>query len=279
MRTLATLLLLVLVAPWAAAQTTIYASDFESDDGGWTGTGDWQWGTPSATPDRSGCFSQTGPFPTGAVSGTKLWGTNLAGCHGRSYDAQLTRTFDLSAASGTIQMCWNQFIDTGGNTFDMATVEVNGVQQTLDDGSSAGAFENVCIPLAAFAGQANVVVAFRLVTTGAVERAGWYIDDVSVISTGVASTPTPEVGVALSPVWPNPLRDRGQLTLSVDQTQTVTVDLVNVLGQRVATVFDGAVVAGQSATLHLDVRGLAPGVYVVRALGETVRSSVRVTVE
>lgn len=281
MRAFATLLLLFLAAPWAAAQSTVYSSDFEVNDGGWVGTGDWQWGAPSAAPDPAGCSTTTTVFPTGAASGTNVWGTNLNGCHAASQDAQLTQTFDFTSVTGTIEMCWNQFVNSGGNTFDMASVEVNGVRQYLSSGSSGTppVYQNECIPMSAYAGQNAVMVTYRFVTTAVVNRSGWYVDDVTITTTGVASTPTPQVGVALSPVWPNPLSERGQMTLAVDQTQTVTVELVNVLGQRVASVFDGTVTAGQTATLDLDVRGLASGVYVVRATGETVRAAVRVTVQ
>jgi hypothetical protein len=41
---------------------------------------------------------------------------------------------------------------------------------------------------------------------------------------------------------------------------------------RVATLFDGEVAASTTERLRLPVRGLASGVYVVRAVGEVVRA-------
>ena len=280
MRAFATVLLL-LTSSGALAQTTLYASDFEADDGGWSGTGDWEWGAPSPSPDETACTTPGDLiFPSGAASGTNVWGTNLDGCHAASEDARLTQSFDFSTAGDMPQICWMQFVESGANAFDMASLEVNGTQVYLSTGTSAGMYEPQCVDLAAYAGQASVEIAFRFVTSTVVERAGWYVDDVAITTMGaVSSEAAPQVGFVLSPVRPNPLRGHGRLSLSVDQTQTVVVDVVNALGQRVATVFEGVAAAGAEARLEVDARGLAAGVYLVRVTGETVHGSVRMTVQ
>ena len=92
----------------------------------------------------------------------------------------------------------------------------------------------------------------------------------------VATEATPAGDVSLT-ATPNPARDAATVTLSVPETQTMTVEVFSVTGRRVATLHDGAVAAGDLA-LDLDASALPSGVYVVRAVGETVRLSERITV-
>ena len=95
-------------------------------------------------------------------------------------------------------------------------------------------------------------------------------------STSTAGDAAPGTGAALS-ASPNPLRSGGTVTLSVPTTQTVAVAVFDALGRRVATLHDGAVAAGD-LPLSLDASALPSGVYIVRAIGETVCLSERVTV-
>ena len=68
-------------------------------------------------------------------------------------------------------------------------------------------------------------------------------------------------------VAPNPIRSAGATTLVVGPSQDVSVSVYDALGRQVATLFDGAAVAGQTLALRLDAAGLPAGVYVVRARG------------
>jgi hypothetical protein len=52
----------------------------------------------------------------------------------------------------------------------------------------------------------------------------------------------------------------------------------DVLGRRVAVLFDGKVDAGETEALRLDADGLASGVYLVRVTGETFAATRRLTV-
>ncbi len=267
---------LVLALP-AGAQVTVYSSDFETNDGGWAGTGDWEHGAVAPVPDRTGCFSQTGPFPTSGHSGANAWATNLDGCHSHSTTSNLTQTFDLSDVSGNVQFCWWQFIDSGGNTFDMATFHVNGTQLYMSDGSSSNAYEEVCMDLNAYAGQAAVDVEFRFVTTASVSRAGWYIDDVLLTATIVVGTSDEPSDRALNlRAFPNPFVGQARLELTLAQAEHVRVEVYNALGQRVARIADGPFAAGRQL-MTLDAAGLAPGAYVVRVTGETFLESLRLT--
>ncbi len=77
-------------------------------------------------------------------------------------------------------------------------------------------------------------------------------------------------------VGPNPFQARSVVRLVVATPQTVEVDLVDALGRRVSTVFSGVVEAG-ATPLVVDGARLAPGVYVVRARGETAVATATLT--
>lgn len=81
----------------------------------------------------------------------------------------------------------------------------------------------------------------------------------------------------LSSVYPNPFNPRASFDLSVAQAQDVSVELYNVLGQRVATLFEGTLEAGATQTFTIDGSGLATGSYIVRVNGERFNETRRVT--
>ncbi len=82
--------------------------------------------------------------------------------------------------------------------------------------------------------------------------------------------------LALTVVGANPSRDGVSVTFTVPRTGEAIVDLYDVLGRRVATLFEGEVQAGavQQATRSAD--GLAAGVYVVRLVHEGAQQTQRV---
>lgn len=149
-----------------------YFSDLEADNGGWAGTGDWEWGTPVGA-DGTALGGFDGPEPVGGFSGDNVWGTILGGLHNPSTVSNLTQSFTLPAA-GTLS--FQEYIASGGNTFDMADVLVNGTSVYLSDGDSGDAWRQVSVPLPAGA----VSVDFQFSTTGVVERMGWYLDDIQI---------------------------------------------------------------------------------------------------
>lgn len=88
-------------------------------------------------------------------------------------------------------------------------------------------------------------------------------------------TETVSAGSALSAVWPNPARDEATLTFRADRPQRVTAVVFDVQGRRIAEAFAGEVAARAVVPVTLDVRGLAPGAYVVRVRGEGFEESRR----
>ncbi len=73
----------------------------------------------------------------------------------------------------------------------------------------------------------------------------------------------------LSEAQPNPFNQQTRLSLHVTKPQWVNVAVYDALGRQVETLFEGALVAGQTRTLSFDSHGLPAGLYLVRATGET----------
>ena len=81
----------------------------------------------------------------------------------------------------------------------------------------------------------------------------------------------------LSEAYPNPFNPATTIELAVKESQAIRVDVFNVLGRRVATLFDAAMAAGQLERLHFQADGLPSGIYVVRVQGAQFTESRRVT--
>ncbi len=163
----------VIAAMAGVAQATIYFSDFESNDGGLSGSGDWEYGSPNGFAGAP--FG--GAEPIGGNSGDFAWGTVIGGAHNPALTSKLTLAgLDLTNAT---ELRYFEFLDSGGNTFDMAKVFVGATEVSLRDGGPTNGWREVVIDLTGFSGVQNITWDFT--TTTVVERVGWYIDDVAVI--------------------------------------------------------------------------------------------------
>ena len=80
----------------------------------------------------------------------------------------------------------------------------------------------------------------------------------------------------LSAARPNPFANRTQFDLALDRAQQVSVNVYNVLGQRVATLHEGALSAS-THTFSFEASTLPAGVYLVRAVGENFAQTRQVT--
>ncbi|HYE96801.1 MAG TPA: hypothetical protein VD962_11390 [Rubricoccaceae bacterium] len=84
-------------------------------------------------------------------------------------------------------------------------------------------------------------------------------------------------GFALSAAYPNPFNPMARVALRVAAAQRVTASLYDVLGRRVAVVYDGVVAPGADRVLTVEGAGLASGAYVLRVEGETFTAARRLT--
>jgi len=83
--------------------------------------------------------------------------------------------------------------------------------------------------------------------------------------------------VQLTAPAPNPFNGLTTFELLVDRDQVVTVEVLDALGRRVATLHEGSLRAGARYPFAMEAAGLRAGVYVVRAIGETFVRTQRVT--
>ena len=77
---------------------------------------------------------------------------------------------------------------------------------------------------------------------------------------------------------PNPFSQQTQLLLTVGQEQQVRVEIYDMVGRHVTTLYDAHVAAGQPVVVTLHGTDLRPGVYVARAIGETFVQTQQLTV-
>ncbi|MEO1479770.1 MAG: T9SS type A sorting domain-containing protein [Bacteroidota bacterium] len=117
-------------------------------------------------------------------------------------------------------------------------------------------------------------------------RAGTYTFRLKQVDFDGAFEYSPEVEASvavlqthdLSEVYPNPFARRATLDLAVREAQDVRVEVFNLMGQRVATLLDGAMEANVSTEVALDASDLPGGLYLVRVTGETFQTTRKVTV-
>jgi hypothetical protein len=100
------------------------------------------------------------------------------------------------------------------------------------------------------------------------------IDGTGHLSETVSVTVTMEEALRLTPPAPNPVRTSAQLQFGLREAGEATITLYNLLGQQVATLYEGRPTPGEMQRVRLETRRLSQlstGVYFVRlrANGET----------
>ncbi len=107
------------------------------------------------------------------------------------------------------------------------------------------------------------------------------VDDLAVLRPGdVATTggPDGEPALRVAPIWPNPAHTAAEIKLVLGAPATVTAEVFNAIGQRVAVLADGVPHASGEHRLTWSTAGAASGVYVVRVTAGTERASASVVV-
>lgn len=156
--------------------------DFESDNGGWVGSGygDWEWTNAYTLTGYTNTDTYADVPPSAAYSGAGLWATKVLSSYSNSTAwSYLRQTVDLSPFANPVLSFW-QYMD-GYDTWDYGLIKANG---TTIWGSSAAAtfmpWQSLTVDLSAYAGMNNVEISFEWYATGTVNHAGWYIDDIYI---------------------------------------------------------------------------------------------------
>ncbi len=148
-------------------------TDFEADSGGFTSSGEWQWGTPNIDAVPRG--------PGKAFDGNKLWGTSLSAAYAGG--GVLSRTLDLRSISPTptgVWLQWGQWLDLLPG--DNAIVKLG--QDTFEQHREwypERTWHVSALDITPYLGQV-ITLTFELDGhNSTMSRSGWYIDAVSII--------------------------------------------------------------------------------------------------
>lgn len=87
-----------------------------------------------------------------------------------------------------------------------------------------------------------------------------------------------EEALRLTAPRPNPVSEQATFSFAVKENHRATVTLYDVLGQRVATLYEGTPTNGEAQRLQLDTSDLSSGVYVLRLRANGLSRMRRVTV-
>ena len=94
-------------------------------------------------------------------------------------------------------------------------------------------------------------------------------DGVFEYSDEISLTVAAEAGYFVGPPYPNPFNPSTTLSVSVSTEQRVVVEVFDILGRNVMTVFDGRMNAGQTQELRIVASSLPSGTYLVQVNGRT----------
>ncbi len=81
----------------------------------------------------------------------------------------------------------------------------------------------------------------------------------------------------LSAAHPNPFNPRTSFSLTVHETQDVTVEVFNLLGVRVRHLFAGTMEKGETRSFIFDASDLPSGIYLYRVQGESFTATRQMT--
>ena len=200
--------------PLGSSLTTVYSTDFEADNGGFTHSGtadEWEYGTPAT-------LATTSANPVAAIigcsSGSNCWKTDLDNTYDVSSNQDLlSPNIDLTGLSPPIVVNWSQRYQMESATFDHASVnlqEVGGANPvrlfdwtgatmtvgvgspTTNIGESSG-WSRMTARADSLAGL-NTELRFHLDSDSSVNFAGLAIDDVSV--TGCLASPPADLAIS-----------------------------------------------------------------------------------
>ena len=188
--------------PVGTIEVTLFSSDFEADNGGFTHSGaldEWEWGLPVSVP------------VTGCNSGTGCWKTDLDDTYNANSNQDLlSPAIDLSGYYGPVRLTWAQKYQMESASFDHATVDVQQVggvnprrvwefldatmttsvgnpAVTLQESAGWGVYS---ADISDYLGQ-NIELRYHLGSDTTVQLAGLAIDDVTV----TACRGLPEISV------------------------------------------------------------------------------------
>ena len=226
-------------------------------------------GQPASDPSDAYILPLTaeGVYTESNVGASSDLGEATPSCQANDGGNSIWRTF-VAAADGVATF------DLSGSSFDTVltahpmSFSGPGAEIGCDDDSGVGLQSLLSFPV-----QSGLEYAVRV---GGYNGQEGQIEMAYSLAPPVATEATPTGGAGLT-VAPSVVSEAAQVELDLPAAEAVTVELFSVTGRRVAVLHDGDAAAGRLA-LRLDASALPAGAYVVRAVGETVRLTERLTV-
>jgi hypothetical protein len=223
-----------------------------NEDPGWTADSQWEWGVPQGQGGSHG-----NPDPSSGFTGENVFGYNLQGDYGPGLSEKdlTTGAIDCSGLYGT-QLRFQRWLGVEGNIYDHASIRIstdgdtwftvwaNGEEETTD-----GEWSSRIIDISAFADtESQVWIKWVMGTTDpGWEYCGWNIDDVEIWATGALSVEEGEgcERLSLGFAGVNPANSSTAFSCSVPSTGLLTLQIHDISGRVVNTVYSGNVPAGE----------------------------------
>lgn len=265
---------------------SVFSTDLNSTNGGFTGTLEWEWGAPSGA---------GAPVPH---SSPNLWATNLDGNYDDETYSQLTLPEMTVASDNASFSFWHVYnaesvydggnvkISLNGGPFQIVTPVGGYPLAALDDGNPmAGqpAFSgtNLTWTQKSFnlAGTAHagddIVIRLDFASDISITSIGWYVDDFSAVGIGtvIVDVENDRNGIpsrfSLWQNYPNPFNPTTTIRFQLPQVSTVSLDIYNALGQEVRSLLLSRPMPAGTVSVSWDGRdnaghAVGSGVYLYR---------------
>ncbi len=266
-------------------------ADFEENNGYFTATEDWSWGTPGP-----GLYDMG---PESASSGKKVWGTVLDGdYHASTHSVLKSPEISLAGYQKPVLEFMHFYhtdlttegIDGGNikikttddsvrnivfpengytcNALDADNLFMGGEPAFSGDGKK---WESVKIDLSEMINK-HIFVEFHFSSDEDVNDAGWYIDDFKVYddenSNVLTQEPVLPDHLILEQNYPNPFNAQTRFEFYIPNKRFVEIEVFNTIGQRVNTLMKSTLAAGKYKVIWngTDTNGMSlnSGIYFIR---------------
>jgi hypothetical protein len=186
--------------------------------------------------------------------------------------------WDAQTNGNDVVLSWTTASETNNAGFVVQHQRVAGADTTLDPDKWTD------VTFVAGGGTRTVPTSYRYTTSGL--QVGTHAFRLRQVDTDGSTTPTRSVQVAVnlaeayqvSAPHPNPARSAATLKVAVRDNQEVSVEVYDVLGRRVARVFDDRIEAQQVQRIRIPTDRWASGAYFVRVEGADFREMRRLTI-
>jgi bacillopeptidase F (M6 metalloprotease family) len=228
--------------------------------------GDWQWGAVTSGPNS-------------AYSGSRAWGTNLCGNYGDLTESILeTPEISLADRDSAKLVFWHWYLNEySDNAFwDGGNVKISVDGDTFKVIEPVDGYDGIIDPFNTFLGDEpcfggpasngnfwhqevfdlsqyvnhTIKIRFHFASDQAINEAGWYLDDVEILFKNTSAINENPVAnglpgeFELRQNYPNPFNPNTMIEYNLAQSGEVTLEILNMLGEKIATLRNEKQAAG-----------------------------------